>query len=488
MRVGHPGGLKSFPGACTWEHCWRPVKWTPTGPRSSRMLTRMFSPAVRWTLPLFCLLLLPAAAGAVLSPASLRRASISAEEPVLVPQPPIEPGVGPLALVAQAVQGAPANQDQVGPQTGAQQQGANQGPRGRRDRRGDARTYLFSARLEDAEALAKGAAMLERVLEAAGGLVRVPAAETGNPDSLRLPLLTVLPGLRYQQLETSYAYLPSISEDLQVHHLVPRSVHFGQGANGYLYSEFVRFQDKSDKLEPEYRREVIAGAAAWFEVYPQYGRTEPGATRARQNVERELVFGLMPHGLAVLNAKVAWMEQQVVNGIELGVYLARLPSKVRGKPIDEVQDLLLYVDENQARVIQVIYHDINPSIRRMVVFEPEGELSLPLTEDVLAGVRASYIGWRLAQLAEDTPERRLQAEGEAASLVLPASFKFAQAWTLAEDYSSDLMRTEVAAPLFEPLDPAAVARPWQTNQTYAGTLRADFWDPPVKGPEQPKEN
>jgi hypothetical protein len=392
---------------------------------------------------------------------------------------------------------APAGTGQAGTGQGGKGQAgkgqnAKQGARGKRDRKGDARTYLFDARLGDAEAVAKGSAMLERALEAAGGLVRLPAAEAGQPDVLRLPLLRILPGLRYQQLETTYAYLPAVSEDLQVHHLVPRSVHLGQGANGYLYSELVRFQEQQSDFKPEYRREVVAGAASWFEVGDRvspakYSRAEPGSTRARQNFERELVFGLWPHGIALLDAKVAFMEEQEVNGVKLGVYLVRLPNKVRGKPIDEVQDLLVYVDESEPRVIQSIYHDINPSLRRSVVSEPEGLVQLTLTEAVQAGVRASFVGWRLEQLGGDTPEFRAQAEAEAARLVLPQTFGFPQAWSLAEDYSSDLIRLEVAAALFDPLDPMAVARPWQTNQTYDLAPRADFWDPPARAPKGPEQ-
>lgn len=384
---------------------------------------------------------------------------------------------------AEGQAGAPST-GQAGGQAG-KGQNAKQGARGKRERKGDARTYLFDARLGDAEALAKGSAMLERALEAAGGLVRLPASEAGQPDVLRLPLLRILPGLRYQQLETTYAYLPAVSEDLQVHHLVPRSVHLGQGTNGYLYSELVRFQEQQTSFQAEYRREVVAGAAAWFEVDGRYSRAEPGSTRARQNFERELVFGLWPHGIALLDAKVAFMEQQVVNGVNLGVYLVRLPNKVRGKPIDEVQDLLVYVDESAPRIIQAIYYDINPSLRRSVVSEPEGLVQLTLSEAVQAGVRASFVGWRLEQLGGDTPEFRAQAEAEAARLVLPQTFGFPQAWSLAEDYSSDLIRLEVAAALFDPLDPLAVARPWQTNQTYAGAPRADFWDPPSAAPQTP---
>lgn len=364
---------------------------------------------------------------------------------------------------------------------GQERQGPAAGQQGKRRSSRDSRTYLYDARLKDTKALEKGAAMRERVLAASGGLVLLPPApgQEGAPRSFAL--LDLLPGLRYQQLETTYANVDAATDRLQVHHLVPRTVHFGPGGNGYLYSELVRFEDKQNKPVPEYRREVLAGEVSWFEVDGLYSRQEAGAVRARQNVRRELCFGLGLHGLATMGADLAWLEDQQVDGLALGLYLARLPSSVRGKTLDEVEDVVLVVDEARARLVDIQYFDVNQVMRRKIQCVPEGEVSLELNAATAAGVRANFVLRRLAELGGDTPDNRALAEQEAQRLVLPEALRFPAAWSLQEAGSPDLVRIEVARALFDPLDPRALARPWQSDQTFTEAPRADAWDPPARG-------
>lgn len=382
------------------------------------------------------------------------------------------------ACVALPIAGfGPLEQAQASPTQ--EQQGPTARQQGKRRSSRDSRTYLYDARLADPKALARGAAMRERVLAACGGLVLLPPepGQEGAPRSFAL--LDLLPGLRYQQLETTYANVDAATDQLQVHHLVPRTVHFGPGGNGYLYSELVRFEDKQKKPVPQYRREVLAGDVSWFEVDGQYSRQEAGAVRARQNVRRELCFGLGMHGLATMGADLAWLEDQEVEGLKLGLYLARLPSSVRGKTLDEVEDLILVVDEAQARLVDIQYFDVNQVMRRKIQCVPEGEVLLELDAATAAGVRANFVLRRLAELGADSPENRAAAEAEAGRLVLPESLRFPAAWSLQEANSPDLVRLEVARALFEPLDPRALARPWQSDQTFANAPRADAWDPPA---------
>jgi hypothetical protein len=366
-----------------------------------------------------------------------------------------------------------------------EQQGPPAAKAGRRRASRDSRTYLYDARIQDPQALAKGAAMRERVLAASGGLVLLPPepGQSGAPRSFAL--LDLLPGLRYQQLEITYSNVEAGTDRLQVHHLVPRTVHVGPGGNGYLYSELVRFEDKMSKPVPQYRREVLAGEVSWFEVDGQYSRQEAGSVRAKQNLGRELCFGLGLHGLATLGVDLAWLEDQDVDGLKLGLYLARLPFIVRGKTIDEVEDVILVIDEAQARLVDIQYFDVNQIMRRKIQCVPEGEVRLELDPATAAGVRANFILRRLAELGGDSAENRAVAELEAGRLVLPESFRFHAAWSLQEAKSPDLVRLQVARALFEPIDPLALARPWQTGQTYTNAPRADAWDPPAPAEEAP---
>jgi hypothetical protein len=365
-----------------------------------------------------------------------------------------------------------------------EQQGPPGVKSGKRRASRDSRTYLYDVRLQDPEALAKGAMMRERVLAAAGGLVLLPPEgdQAGAPRSFGL--FDLLPGLRYQQLEATYSNVDAATNQLQIHHLVPRTVHFGPGGNGYLYSELVRFEEKMNKPVPQYRREVLAGDVSWFEVDGQYSRQEAGSLRAKQNVGRELCFGLGLHGLATLGADLAWLEDQEVDGLKLGLYLARLPFSVRGKTIDEVEDVILVVDEAQARLVDIQYFDVNQVMRRKIQAVPEGEVRLDLDPATMDGIRVNFIQRRLSELGGDSADNRAIAEAEAARLVLPTTLRFPAAWSLQEAKSPELVRLEVAEALFEPIDPRALMRPWQSGQTFTEAPRADAWDPPAPS-EQP---
>jgi hypothetical protein len=201
-------------------------------------------------------------------------------------------------------------------------------------------------------------------------------------------------------------------------------------------------------------------------------------------VGRELCFGLGLHGLATLGADLAWLEDQEVDGLKLGLYLARLPFSVRGKTIDEVEDVILVVDEAQARLVDIQYFDVNQVMRRKIQAVPEGEVRLDLDPATMDGIRVNFIQRRLSELGGDSADNRAIAEAEAARLVLPTTLRFPAAWSLQEAKSPELVRLEVAEALFEPIDPRALMRPWQSGQTFTEAPRADAWDPPAPS-EQP---
>lgn len=357
---------------------------------------------------------------------------------------------------------------------------------------------LVEKTFQDEEAVARGKAGLNDILEAAGGMATIPvrSEEDGAWVPGRVPVWRYLPGLRWQSLETIRTGGRSKGKVMQVFSRVPRTVHVDPFVQGYLYSELVNVPlHNADPPKPLYYREIVSDLAIWTEIdSKQSGRNQRATELASMRFGREVLLGLMPHGISAWGGELAFLESQVRNGEQVDVYLLRIPRKVCMRDHEAFEFLQLYVRQDDHVVLQGRTPDYF-SRRPMATFE--GSISIPIGAAELNVAKQRWIGDRLIDaLAEGTIEADAQGFpvgtpelmeelNEAAELIeLPEAIRIpATALTIVE-LQFEVVSHEKADVQFEPLPEQALVRPWKSSQLWTGAPRADRWDPAPKSEAQ----
>jgi hypothetical protein len=289
----------------------------------------------------------------------------------------------------------------------------------------------LSAAWEDPSAVARGQAMVGRLIDAAGGMEAF--------DSLR--------GLRYDMLQTSRLNLGD-KKNWKVHHYEPRLVHFNVDGNGYVYSEYA----KPSLTGPDFIREVMFDDAAWREMRGGFGRSPKARRTARSSVRLEFLTGLMPFSLERMNARMAFVREEPSDLGTLEVYAVQLaePLLVNYYPFiveehGELDEFHLMVEPSAPRVVQMRFAFPDESI-----------------------ARAPHLRWWTMDF-----EGSIAAGDESKQVVLPHK-RFR--WLDGFNDIDELLTEDV---VIERIPPPALRRPWLTDGVYQMPYRCDFWDPPT---------
>lgn len=276
------------------------------------------------------------------------------------------------------------------------------------------------------EALARGERMLRQLLDSAGGLEAWQA----------------LPGLSYQLLETLHVQTDAAAGAWAVHDRVPRLAAFETNGDGYLYSEFARYEPADQSVHASFRREVRALGAAWAEQDGAPERGPEASQRARDRCAREFLLGGMPFSLAGGRAQLCYAGPAVLRDRPLEAYRLRLREPVRLEEHEAISECTLYVDAREGRVVQLGYE-----LRAL----DRDDFAQPLT-------RASVdFEGRLPVGRIFLPERRYQ-------------------W---HERGPRQLEWHSALPLPEAPGAEALRRPWISGSVWRPPRRANHWDAPA---------
>ena len=285
---------------------------------------------------------------------------------------------------------------------------------------------------EDPAAVERGQAMLQRLLDAAGGLEAWGA----------------LPGLRLDLLETRLVLLNRDRDQWGVHHRVPRLVHWTPESDGYVLSEYAT----PDATAASFRRTISVGKTAWTEQSGGFQRSPETIDEARGLVRKEFLLSAMPFSLHVIGAELAFVrttersERSRDGGtttVSLEVYAVRLGEQnaVRFDRYEWQDQLLLFVEPERNVVAQVQY---------LLFAKDRDSYRTPFNRAYVNFYDAlEFEGVRL-------PGRRV-------------------AW---HEKPINRIMTVTADPRAEALPPAALRKPWLAGELWQPTAHADEWDPP----------
>ena len=383
---------------------------------------------------------------------------------ILAPQI-ASPGTA-LSLAAQETQeadpqvGAPADQDK----------GGNRNKATSREE--------FDRLLRDKEALAAGQVAIDKLLRANGGLV-----EVGALDDKALPLFSILPGLRYDLLETKRTETIEGSNEWRVDNYVPRMIHSAPNGDAYVYSEYAGSSGENETdMFASFRRDIMTSDRAWAETdgrLLQRGDARV-ASAARSLVTRELLFGLMPHGLALGRSKLALLRVDETSRGNVGVYAMRLDQPVDLLQAELANDFLLYVDTDQWTVLGATYTGFGLARPRIVNYDIVQDIDIAIGEGTKEAIRTVYAQRRTAELSNRGEEVDPAAvEAEAASLKFPTAFRLPYLRVVHERRARFEILHQIEDVVFDEFPAAAVLPPWHGQQVWRPPYHADHWDPPA---------
>ncbi len=284
----------------------------------------------------------------------------------------------------------------------------------------------LSTAWDDPEAIRKGTEMKERLIEAAGGW----------------EAFEKLGGLRYDLLMTTKVNTVTQEDSWRVHHYEPRLCHFNIDGNGYVYTEFAR----PSLTGPDFVREVVYKENMWREMRGSFLRTFDARRTAYESVKTELLQGLMPFSLRMLDTRLAFVRRENSPAGKVEVYALQMepPLLVSFFPMVQeqyglVNELLLYIDPEEEEVVQILFAFADPAVKkpphlRWWTIDFEGSLEI-------GGVRI--------------PHKR---------------FRWLEGWRTLEEL-------EIADLVPEAVPPPAFRRPWHSDAVYQMPYRCDFWDP-----------
>lgn len=296
---------------------------------------------------------------------------------------------------------------------------------------------LAPAQELDARSRADGAALLARMLEASGGLAAWRAQHGAAWDVLDTLRVEPAPG----------------SGEWRVHHRVARRAVFDPTGQGWLYSEYARYDEASARVVVDPYRQVRERDAAWAEHGGRADRAPATAARAREAVAREFLLGALPFALAELGAEVRALEPAALGDRRVARLAIRLPAPIVLEDSEPVAELELLVDAESAQPLRLSYTLVGADRD-----QPE------------RGPTRAWIEF----------SGRLQV----GNVFLPARRElFHEGGT--RRLAAELARASAGAP------PAAgLRRPWISGLVWSGAERATSWDPrPGDGvPKAPLES
>jgi hypothetical protein len=285
-----------------------------------------------------------------------------------------------------------------------------------------------SAQDLDARARADGAALLARMLEASGGLQAWRAQGGAAWD--------VLDTLRVEPLPDSGEW--------RVHHRVARRAVFDSIGQGWLHSEYARYDEPTARVVVDPYRQVVHGEAAWAEHGGRADRSGPTATRARDAVRREFLLGALPFALAELGAQVRALEATPLGDRSVARLAVHLPAPVVLEESEGVTDFELLVDPETAQPLRLTYTLVGAD-----------------RDDPERGPTQAWIDF----------SGRL----EVGNVFLSARRELFHAGGTRR-LAAELARARGGAPA-----PAGLRRPWISGLVWSGAERATSWDPPARG-------
>ncbi|MBM3975869.1 MAG: hypothetical protein FJ299_02625 [Planctomycetes bacterium] len=283
-----------------------------------------------------------------------------------------------------------------------------------------------AAQALDARLGAEGAALLERMADAYGGR-----------DAWRAQ-----GGAAWDQLETLRVEKQPGSGQWSVHSRVPRRAVFDPLGQGWLLSEYARYDEPSARVVRDLYRQVRHAEAAWAEHAGLPDRAAATAARARDTLQREFLLGALPFALPELGARVRELEP-VVLGERRALRIALLLDTPLSLQADEtVTELELFVDAASAEPLRLAYTASGSG--------PAGSA---------ASRQRAWIDF----------SGRIQA----GKVFLPA-LREHHLEQGARSARVELARTRPGTP-----DPAGLRRPWVSGRVWDGAERALSWDPPA---------
>ncbi|TAJ11729.1 MAG: hypothetical protein EPO68_14275 [Planctomycetota bacterium] len=285
-----------------------------------------------------------------------------------------------------------------------------------------------SAQDLDARARADGAAQLARMLEASGGLAAWRAQG----------------GAAWDVLDTLRVQPEPDGGEWRVHHRVARRAVFDPAGQGWLHSEYARYDEPSARVVVDPFRQVSSGDAAWAEHGGRADRAAPTAARARDAVRREFLLGALPFALAELGAEVRALEPGALGDRRVERVAVHLPSPVVMEDSEAVADFELLLDPETARPLRLAYTLVGAD-----------------RDDPERGPTQAWIDF----------SGRL----EVGKVFLPARRELFHAGGTRR-LAGELARASAGAPA-----PAGLRRPWISGLVWSGAERATSWDPPARG-------
>lgn len=344
----------------------------------------------------------------------------------------------------------------------------------------------FDRLLRDDKALAAGQTAIDNLLRANGGLIEVGALE-----DKALPLFAVLPGLRYDLLETKRTETVEGTDEWQVDNYLPRMIHSAPNGDAYAYSEYTGSTgEKEMDLYASFRRDIMTSETAWAETD---GRLNPRgdarvASAARSLITRELVFGMMPHGLALGRTKLALLRVDESPRGKVGVYALRLDQPVDLLETELASDFLLYVDIENWTVLGGTYTGFGLARPRIVNYDIVQDIDIKIGDATKEAVRAVYAQRRTAELTNRGEQVDPAAiEAESASLKFPDAFRIPYLRVVHEHRARFEVLHQTEDVVFDAFPAAAVLPPWHTQRIWQPPYHADHWDPPAKDAEGSSE-
>jgi hypothetical protein len=280
-----------------------------------------------------------------------------------------------------------------------------------------------------AAALADGAQVLARVATAAGGLAAWRAQG----------------GAAWDVLETLRVEPEPGSGQWHVHSRVPRRAVYDSAGQGWLVSEYARYDSASARVLPELRREVAHDGAAWAETAQGCNRSPDVAARAREALRREFLLGApafawLEAGAVARSLEPGRLGDRAVLRVQL-----RLPTPLVVETSEAVGEFELWIDPHTYAPLRLVY-----------------ELRGSDRDDPAAASTHAWIDY----------EGRI----ECGKVFLPARRE--------SRHDGGPRRTlhEVAAAAAGVPPAPGFRRPWISGLVWRSAERATSWDPPTTRP------
>ena len=222
-------------------------------------------------------------------------------------------------------------------------------------------------------------------------------SESGEWVDTSIPTWSLLPGLSWQSLELVRTGARTKGGQMDLLAIVPRRIHLDPLSQGYLYSEMVDVSaHNADKPEALYYCEVVSESAIWVETDKgrtvpsslSFGRETTATQLARLRFGREMVAGLMPHGVQAWGGHAAYLETQEHNGDPIHVLALRWSREIGLLDHEPFKYCKLYIRGSDHAVLQL--HPPGFDGRETyAIFS--GTIDLPLDATVLAYAKNRWI-------------------------------------------------------------------------------------------------